>query len=215
MRPFASLLSSAMIARMRVTPMPYEPIVTVTSLPFSSSTLSPSVSAKKRPELEHVADLHAARELDRSGSVGCGVAGAHVRDLDEAVGAEVAPGHERVHVLLVGVRAGDPRRAVDDPRVEQDTGCRSPTPRRARRPSATTDRCSPSPAAGAVRSPPRWPAPRRPARTPPLTRLSSMSRSPGSPTITSSRVPSRWVRASTTFLSVCAAVHSPVSGASR
>ena len=38
-----------MIARMRVTPMPYEPIVTVTSLPFSSSTFRPSVSAKKRP----------------------------------------------------------------------------------------------------------------------------------------------------------------------
>ena len=34
---------------MRVTPMPYEPIVTVTSLPFSSRTLSPSVSAKNRP----------------------------------------------------------------------------------------------------------------------------------------------------------------------
>ena len=119
-----------MIARMRVTPMPYEPIVTVTSLPFSSSTLRPSVSAKNAAELEDVADLHAARELDRAGAVGRGVARAHVRDLDEAVGGEVAAGDERVHVLLVDVRAGDPRGAVDDARVEQDTGCRWPTPRR-------------------------------------------------------------------------------------
>ena len=70
-------------------------------------------------ELEHVADLHAARERDRAGAVGGGVALAHGRDLDETVGGEVAAGDERVHVLLVDVRAGDPARAVDDARVEQ------------------------------------------------------------------------------------------------
>ena len=89
--------------------MPYEPIVTVTSLPFSSRTLRPERLGEEAAELEHVADLHAARELDRTGAVRSGVARADVRDLDEAVGGEVAAGDERVHVLLVHVRAGDPR----------------------------------------------------------------------------------------------------------
>ena len=56
-------------------------------------------------ELEDVADLHAAGELDRAGAVRRRVAGAHARDLDEAVAREVATGDERVHVLLVDVRA--------------------------------------------------------------------------------------------------------------
>ena len=47
------------------------------------------------------------------------------------------------------------------------------------------------------------------------TRLSSTSRSPGMPTTTTSRVPSRCVSARTTFFSVCAAVHSPSAGASQ
>ena len=50
-------------------------------------------------ELEHVADLHAARELDRAGAVGGGVARAHLGDLDGAVAGEVAAGDEAEDVL--------------------------------------------------------------------------------------------------------------------
>ena len=52
-------------------------------------------------ELEDVADLHAAGELDRAGAVGRGVAGAHLGGLDDAVGDEVAAGDEAEDVLLV------------------------------------------------------------------------------------------------------------------
>ncbi len=104
---------------MRVTPMPYEPIVTVTSLPFSSSTLSPSVSAKKRPSWKTWPISMPRASSTGPEPSGAGSPGAHVRDLDEPVGREVAARDERVHVLLVDVRARDPRRAVDDPRVEK------------------------------------------------------------------------------------------------
>ena len=67
--------------------------------------LEPERLGEEAAELEHVADLHAARELDRAGAVGRRVAGAHGRDLDEAVAGEVAAGNERVHVLLVDVGA--------------------------------------------------------------------------------------------------------------
>ena len=48
-RPFSSLVPSATAATARETPTPYEPMVTVTSLPLLSSTLQPSASAYLRP----------------------------------------------------------------------------------------------------------------------------------------------------------------------
>ena len=45
--------------------MPYEPIVTVTSLPFSSSTFSPERVGVLAAELEDVADLDAAGDPQR------------------------------------------------------------------------------------------------------------------------------------------------------
>ena len=65
----------------------------------------------------------------------------------------------------------------------------------------------------ASRSPPRSrPRPRRGRRRPRRACRRRRGRRAGRRS-TSSRVPSRWVRASTTFFSVCAAVHSPSAGA--
>ena len=97
--------------------------------------------------------------------------------------------------------------AVDDARVERGSGCRWPTPRPGPRRSTRADvaldeaGCFAKSASVAARP--------RPGRTRPRARFMSTSRSPGTPTTTSSRVPSRWVSARTTFLSVSAAVHAP------
>ena len=56
--------------------------------------LEPERLGEEAAELEDVADLHAARELDRARAVGRGIARAHIRDLDEAVADEVATGDE-------------------------------------------------------------------------------------------------------------------------
>ena len=84
-----------------MTPMPYEPMVTVTSLPFSSSTLSPSASAYLRPSWKTW-----PISMPRASSTGPEPSGAGspartVGDLDRAVGGEVATGDEAEHVLLV------------------------------------------------------------------------------------------------------------------
>ena len=71
-----------------------------------------------------MADLHAARDLDGSGSVGREVAVAHLADLDDPVravlprGGEVPAGDEAEDVAPVLVRPRDPRGARDDARVE-------------------------------------------------------------------------------------------------
>ena len=78
--------------------MPYEPMVTTCALPFWSSTVRPSACGVLATEREDVADLDAARELERAGAVGRRVAGAHLGGLDRAVGGEVAAGDEVEHV---------------------------------------------------------------------------------------------------------------------
>ena len=52
--------------------------------------------------------------------VGRGIAGTDLRGLDRAVGGEVAAGDEVDDVRAVDVGAGDPARAVDDPRVDEE-----------------------------------------------------------------------------------------------
>src|SRR3546814_12012646 len=103
------------------------PRSTRTDTPFPYTTLFRSVLiedlqserlGEEASELEHVADLHPARQLDRAGAVRGGIARAHRRDLDESVAGEVAAGDERVDVLLVDVVAGDPARALHHPRAE-------------------------------------------------------------------------------------------------
>src|SRR3546814_9247270 len=93
------------------------PRSTRTDTPFPYTTLFRSVLiedlqserlGEEASELEHVADLHPARQLDRAGAVRGGIARAHRRDLDESVAGEVAAGDERGDVLLVDVGAGDP-----------------------------------------------------------------------------------------------------------
>ena len=123
-RPSSSKLASAMAATARDTPTPYEPIVTVTSLPFSSSHLQAERLGVLAAELEDVADLDAAGDLERAAAVRAHVAGAHLGRLDHAVGGEVAPEGEVDHVLAGLVGAGDPPRALDDPGVDEEPDAR-------------------------------------------------------------------------------------------
>ncbi len=76
-------------------------------------------------ELEHMADLHAARELDRAGTVGCRIARVHFGDLDSTVVREVAPGDKPEHVVAFFVRAGDPAGTVGDTRVDEIADARA------------------------------------------------------------------------------------------
>ncbi len=190
MRPFSSLFASAMTAMMRVTPMPYEPIVTVTSLPFSSSTLSPSASAYLRPSWKTW-----PISMPRASSTG-----------PEPSGAGSPATHLGRPRRCRRPRSRDRRRGrrracpcsfapviqpvpSDDARVEEvaDAGVdsrRAPRPRRPRadvaldeaRVRAKSASVAASTSAGANAT---------------SARLRSTSRSPGRPTTTSSRVPSR------------------------
>ena len=94
--------------------------MTVTSLPFSSSTLRSSASAYFAPSWK-MWPISMPRAVSSSPvvTVGAGVAVAHLGGLDGAVGGEVATGDEVEHVAAVHVGTGDPAGALDDPRVEQ------------------------------------------------------------------------------------------------
>ena len=94
--------------------------MTVTSLPVSSRTLSPSASAYFLPELEDVAHLDAARGLQLVAAARALVAGAHLGGLDGAVGGEVTSRDEVDDVAAGLVGAGDPPGAVDDAGVDEE-----------------------------------------------------------------------------------------------
>ena len=70
-------------------------------------------------ELEHVADLHAARDLDRPRPIRSLVSRAHLGGLDVAVAREVAARDEPKHMLLMLVRPGDPLGTIDDTGIEK------------------------------------------------------------------------------------------------
>ena len=65
-------------------------------------------------ELEYVANLDAAGELERSKPVGRRIAFACLSGLDRPVGREVAAAHEIEDVVATLVGAGDPSGVLDD-----------------------------------------------------------------------------------------------------
>ncbi len=71
------------------------------------------------PELEDVADLDAAGDLDRRFADRAHVAVADLGSLDRAVGGEVTTGDEVDHVVARTIGAGDPGGAVDDAGIEE------------------------------------------------------------------------------------------------
>ena len=94
-------------------------MVTVTSLPFSSSTLRSSASAYLRPSWKMWPISTPRASSSGPGAVGRGVAGEHLGGLDDAVPAEVPAGDEVEDVLARLVGAGDPAAAGNDARVDQ------------------------------------------------------------------------------------------------
>ena len=70
-------------------------------------------------QLEDVADLDAAGQVEGAGAVGGGVALTDLGGLDGAVGSEVAAHDQVQDVLLVGVGAGDPAGSLHDPGVDE------------------------------------------------------------------------------------------------
>ena len=78
-----------------------------------------NASVYLRPELEDVADLDAAGRDQRTRPVRRRITVADLRGLDGAVGGEVAAGDQADNMLVGRVRPGDPRRAVDDPRIDE------------------------------------------------------------------------------------------------
>ena len=64
-------------------------------------------------------DLHAPCELHGSGAVGRGIPGPDVRDLDDPVGEEVPTGDDRMRMLLIDVRTGDPTGPLAHAGVDQ------------------------------------------------------------------------------------------------
>src|SRR5699024_571180 len=70
-------------------------------------------------ELEDLADLDTAGQLQRSGAVGGGIADGHLGGFDRAVGHEVAAGDEVEDVAAGLIGSGDPAGAVDDAGVEE------------------------------------------------------------------------------------------------
>ena len=113
--------------------------MTVTSLPFSSSTLRSSASAYLRPSWKMwPISMPRADSRVPSGAVRAGVAVAHLGGLDGAVGREVAAGDQVEHVAAGDVGAGHPAGALDDPGVDQ-----VPDLRRRASPPARRGRCSP------------------------------------------------------------------------
>ena len=70
-------------------------------------------------EFEDLTDLDTAGQLQRTGTVGCGVAEDHLGGFDGAVSGEVTTGDEVEDVAAGLVGAGDPAGAVDDARVEE------------------------------------------------------------------------------------------------
>ena len=73
------------------------------------------------PELEDVADLDTARSLQSRAAYRAWIAVVDVGDVDRPVGSEVPAGDEADHVVAVAVGAGDPGRAGDDARVDEET----------------------------------------------------------------------------------------------
>ena len=128
----------------RETPTPYEPMVGVTGLSFSSLHGELERLGVLAAELEDVADLDAAGDLDGRATRRADVAVEHFGGLDRAVASEVATGDQIDHVMVVVVGAGDPGGAVDDARVEQVSDARCVV-----RPERRRGRCSPSSATGA------------------------------------------------------------------
>ena len=106
--------------------------MTVTCLPFSSSTLSPSASAYLRPSWKMWPISMPRASSSGTGAVGRRVAGAHLGGLDGAVGAEVAAGDEVEDVLAGHVGAGDPARCRRRRAGRAGTGCSAPSRRASR-----------------------------------------------------------------------------------
>ena len=187
----------------RDTPTPYDPMVTVTSLPVSSVHLEPERLGVLAAELEDVADLDAAGDLERAAAVRAHVAGAHLGGLDHAVGGEVAAVREVDHVLAGLVGAGDPAGALDDPRVEQEPDARGALEAERARPDVALHERRVGGEVGLVERHDLGRA------TWASSRFMSTSRSPGTPIASGSNVPSGWRSLTMTFFIVSAATHSP------
>ena len=91
-------MPSATAATARETPTPYEPMVTVTSLPLLSSTLQPERLGVLPAELEDVAHLDAPGQPQRSGAVRRRVALPDLGHVEHAVRGEVAAADQVEHV---------------------------------------------------------------------------------------------------------------------
>ena len=129
--PFSSQVPSATAATARETPTPYDPMVTVTSLPFWSSTLRPSASAYLRPSWKMWPISIPRASSQRAGSVGRRVALAELGDVDHAVGGEVAAAGQVEDVPAGLVGAGRPsgcrRRPAGRPGKRIPDGLSSPS----------------------------------------------------------------------------------------
>ena len=176
--------------------------MTVTSLPFSSSTCRPSASAYLRPSWKMWpismprAVLQGARHSSGQGSPSRTSAASMVPS-----GVKSRPATRSSTWRAGHVGAGDPAGALDDPRVDQvaDAGLVL-LPQHPGADVALGQRRV------LRRSRPRRRPPPRPGSSWPSSRFSSTSRSPGRPMASGSRVPSGCLSTTMTFFSVSPAV---------
>ena len=154
--------------------------MTVTSLPFSSSTLRSSASAYLRPSWKMWPISTPRASSSGPEPSGAGSPAQHLGGLDDAVPGEVAAGDEVEHVLAGLVGAGDPAGAGDDAGVDQVADLRLALRAEHLRPDVALDQRG---VAGEVGE--RLDLGRaRPAAS---SRLASTSRSPGRPMTSGSR----------------------------
>ena len=162
--------------------------MTATSLPFSSSTLRSSASAYLRPSWKMWPDLDAAGERrSPPPHVGARVAGAHLGGLDRAVGGEVAARDEVDDVLAGLVGAGDPAGARRRRGGRPGSGCRLGLAAEHPRPDVALDQLRVGGEVLVVN------ASTSAGSTCASRRLTSTSRSPGTPMTSGSLLPSGWI----------------------
>ena len=103
-------------------PMPYEPMIGVTSLPSAPSTRSPIDSEYLIAELENVPDFDCLRDFERLAAIDARVAGRHLPQVHE-LRPKIFARRDVAQVMVVLVRARDHVAAALQARCRPGSAC--------------------------------------------------------------------------------------------